>query len=368
MKNIRRRSPSLLFNLPVLTILLILILSASYILATTGFSGIFSAEIFRSGRGLLLLVISPLVLLTFLSFMLYRMVSENLQSRRGARLRMRFFVAFCVLVLCASLPQTLIVSRFVGAALGTWFDNSISQSLKAAGDMADLYTAERLRSINIIANRYFSGLSISNYRSRATDWMPAIREIDPNAVAAQVFLKRSEFGGGPDFTPVLEIGDSSQFLSVADFAAVPEGLFFRTPQEDVYRFGRVVRYGNSTYICVYSSLLPAGFHERLNSITSGYNQSLVVDRLKPFLPTLGIWLYAVFSLPVLMMVVILALYMSSRIAEPITALEEAASRIAGGDMNVRIIAHTKDELGDLALALNTIAEQVQPRTARDKKV
>jgi len=351
------RGPALLFNLPVLLTLLILLLVASWLLASTGFDGIFTARLFSSPQALVVLVFGPLALLAFSAVLLFSLISEHLHRPRGGRIRLRFFWYFFILILCSAIPQTLIVSRFVGAALGSWFDNRVSDSLAAAEELAELYTAERARVIQTVADRYLTGLAISNYRARPADWMKDIRSIDPHALACQVYRVEIDSDGQIQHSMVIELGDSDRFYPVKELEAVPEGLFTRSVNEDVFRFGRTVRYNDAVYIAVLSSLIPANFNARLDRIRSGYAQSRVIDRLRPHLPTIGLWLFAVFSLPVLLMVIILAMHMSARLGEPLVALEEVAARLCVGDASVRVVPHSKDEFSGLARALNSLADQ-----------
>lgn len=370
MKQSTIRGTALLFNLPVLSTLLILLLAASWLLASAGFDGIFTARLFSTPQGLVVLVFGPLALLAFSAVLLYSLISEHLHRPRGGRIRVRFFWYFLILILCSAIPQTLIVSRFVGSALASWFDNTVSDSLAAAEEIADLYTAERSRAIQAVADRYLNGLAISNYRSRPADWMQDIRSIDPHALACQVYLAGTDIHGQTHYSMVIELGDSERFYPVGELETVPEGLFTRSVTEDVFRFGRTVRYSNAVYIAVYSSLIPPKFNARLDRIRSGYEQSRIIDRLRPHLPTIGVWLFAVFSLPVLLMVIILAMHMSARLGEPLVALEEAATRLSVGDASVRVVPHSKDELSGLARALNSLADQrsteILPKTG-DKK-
>ena len=366
MKQIRRRLPSVLYTFPFLVFSFVLILISSYLLAVSGFEGVFAASLFNTPRGMLLLVVGPLVLIVLLSLFLFGMISESLLHGTGNRFRLRLFLVICSLVMTATFPQTLILGRFVSTSLGTWFDRSVTDSLVSVRDLADLYAAERIRSIERVSGRFLNGLAISNYRARPTDWMNEIRSIDAHAAACQVY-SRDGSDDSAFFFPVLEIGDSARFVPRNRLSEVTHGMFTLDEGEPLYRYGQIVRYSNSTYLCVYTSLLPAGFRERLETVSAAADQAAVIEKLKPFLPLMGVWIYVLFSLPSLLMVVILAWFASSRIAEPVRSITEATARLAEGDHSFCVIPHSRDELAETASLLNSIAEGKYSKKKADKK-
>jgi len=355
-----------LYTFPFLVFSFVLVLVSSFLLAVSGFEGVFSASLFNTPRGILLLVVGPLALIVLLSFFLFGLISESLHHGTGNRFRLRLFLLVCVLVFSATFPQTLVLGRFVHTSLGTWFDRSVTDSLLSAGDLADLYTAERIRSIDKVSARFLTGLSISNYRARPVDWMSEIRSIDAHAAACQVY-SRDGSDDSSFFFPVLEIGDSARFVPRNRLSEVTHGIFTLDAGEPLFRYGQVVRYSNSTYLCVYTSLLPEGFRERLDTIRAASVQAGVIEKLKPFLPLMGVWIYILFSLPSLLMVVILAWFASSRMAEPIRSITEATARLAEGDHSFCVIPHSRDELAETASLLNSIAEGKNSKKKADKK-
>jgi signal transduction histidine kinase/HAMP domain-containing protein len=61
---------------------------------------------------------------------------------------------------------------------------------------------------------------------------------------------------------------------------------------------------------------------------------------------------------------IVAVYLSRRLSQPIVALQEAAQRIAEGDYSVSVRATTNDEIADLSAAFNTMTQNVSERTSQ----
>ncbi len=367
MKQIRRRLPSGLYTLPFLVFTFVIIVCASYLLAVRGFDGLFSANIFNTPRGILLLVVCPLALLVFLSLFLYGIISESIHTGFRHRFRLRLFLIFTVLVVSATFPQSVIISRYVSTALGSWFNSSITGALVSAERLGELYTAERLGSIEKVTARFLNGLAISKYRARQTEWMNEIRSIDIFAVSCQVYALEKDFIK-PVYQPVVEIGDSAQFLPLDRLALVQDGFFTLSKKDTVFRYGQIVHYSNSIYVCIYTSLIPEGYLEGLEGIRTASANSKVIDTLKPFLPLMGIWIFVMFSLPSILMIIILAYFMSTRIDEPVRSISEAVGRLSEGDDSFIVIPHTRDELADTALLINSLTDRSRSNKKPDKKV
>lgn len=378
MKQIRRRNPSFLYTLPFLSFAFILVMLASFLLASSGIAGVFSASLFNSPRGILLLVIVPLFLLGMAALLFYGLVSETLQASGGSRLRTRLFLSFCLVIFASGVPQTVVIGRFVGTALRTWFSSDVSGALRSVDDIAQLYVAERLHTAKRVSDRFLTGLSISNYRRKPTDWMSEMRAMDANAVACQVYLvsagaANETNGAGADspaaatLTPVVETGDSARFLPHARLDLVQNGAFALEGEDDLYRWGQTVRLSGATYVCVYTTAIPGAFVDKLASIRAASGQAQVIETLSPFLPLMGIWIYAIFCLPSILMLVLLAYALSARFADPVRSVAEAAARLAEGDSGFRVIPHGRDELAETALMLNVVAENAGSQKKADKK-
>jgi len=64
--------------------------------------------------------------------------------------------------------------------------------------------------------------------------------------------------------------------------------------------------------------------------------------------------------------VVVGLYISRRVAAPISLLREGARRIGAGDLEHRILLRTRNELTDLAEEFNRMAEGLQEARARQE--
>ena len=366
MKQVRRSIPSSFYTAFFLFLIYIFVVIVSFILASEGSPGIFSGELFTSSRGLIVLVIIPILLLVFLGFFLFGIVSDSLHRQGSNRVRMRFFASMCLILILSSVPQSAIIGCFVSSSLGTCFDRPVQESLKAAEEIAGIYIAERQHIMETVGKRFFNGLAIVNYRVRPSDWMNDIRIIDNGAAACQIY-QMQEKNSEAIWTPVMEIGDSARFFPRDRLESVRDGILEITPEEEILRYGQIVRYSNSVFVCIYTSALPSGFRTRQNTVQAAYSQARVIETLTPWLPFLGGWIFILFCLPVLVISFILAWYMSDRISEPILALEDAVVRLVEGDTSFMLVPHSRDELAETAVLINRLAEQIEASKVAEKK-
>lgn len=344
-----------------------LIVAASFFLASSGALGVFRATLFNTPKGILLLVVAPLALIVFLGLLLFGIMSDSTRRNRTNRAGNRIFLAFCLVIVASTVPQTIIVGRFVTTALRSWFSSSMSESLQSANEIADLYMAERKRLIELVAEKYLNGLSIDNYRDRPVDWMTQMRTMDPDAAACQVYLLSVDPDGVPRNVTLLESGDSDRFIPRLKLDAVHDGLFSLEGDDDVLRWGQIVRYGRSTYLCAYASRIPAGFREKLEQIRAAREQAHIIDTLDPYLPAMSIWIFLMFCLPSALMVIVISFLISVRLTDPLRALEEATARLAEGDSSFRLVTHANDEFSQTAVLLNSVAESVGKTSEKAKQ-
>ena len=62
---------------------------------------------------------------------------------------------------------------------------------------------------------------------------------------------------------------------------------------------------------------------------------------------------------ILLITVILAIVIAERTARPVRRLTHVAERMAGGDLDARLVPNTRDEVGQLTRTFNHMAEELQ---------
>lgn len=346
-----------MYRIPFLGFIFALVLGASYLLADSSIAGLFSSTLFSSPRGFLLLVVAPLSLILFLCFFVYSFISHVMHSGRSSRFGMRFFVLLAVIITVVALAITGIAGRFTGIAVSNWFDGSVPAALRSARDISDMYQRERELAIERVAFRFLNGLSIVNQRAMRRDWMEEIRVVDSYAVACQVY-RVDDDGESPGYEAVIETGDMDYFLPHDELHAVRDGFFPRSEEDRVFRYGKLVRYSNETYVCVYSSLIPIQFFGKDALIREVHAESRAMDALERIMPYLGLWIFFMFCLPSVMMAILLGYAVILRIVKPVLAAEKAAALLAEGKAPYLLVPDSGDEAAFLAEHLNRMSEKI----------
>lgn len=367
MTQLHRICIPVVYRIPFLSFVFALVLAASYLLADSSIEGLFSATLFSSPRGFLLLVVAPLSLILFLCFFFYGFISHTMQTGRSSRFGMRLFVLLAVLITLISLSITSIAGRFTGIAVSNWFDGSVPSALRSARDISDMYQRERELAIERVAFRFLNGLSIVNQRAMRRDWMEEIRVVDAYAAACQVYRADGE-GESSTYEAVIETGDMDYFLPRDELTLVRDGFLPRTAEDRVFRYGKLVRYSNETYVCVYSSLIPVQFFGKDTLIRNVYDESRAMDALGRIMPYLGLWIFFMFCLPSVMMAILLGYAVILYLVRPVLSAESFSTQLSDGKTPFLLVADSGDETTSLAENLNRIAEKMPDSEKRgDKK-
>ncbi len=98
---------------------------------------------------------------------------------------------------------------------------------------------------------------------------------------------------------------------------------------------------------------------------NGWRVDLLVDRAQAMHPIDMLWTRLSIAGGVILLVVLGLLFFPSRfLVKPLSELRDSAQRIAQGDLSTRVATDTRDEIGDLSHAFNTMANAVGERTRK----
>jgi len=322
---------------------------------------------FSTPRGFLLLVVAPLSLILFLCFFFYTFFTHTMHAGYSSRFGRKLFALLAVLVTVIALSITLIVGRFTGIAVSSWFNGGVPDALRAARDISDLYQNERKQAIERVSFRFLNGLSIVNQRAMRRDWMEEIRVVDAYAAACQVY--REDTTVEPyGYEAVIESGDMDYFYPVDELYTVRDGFFPVSTEDRVFRYGKLVRYSTETFVCVYSSLIPVELLGKDALIRTVYEESRVLNALDRIMPYLGVWIFFIFCLPPVMMAVLLGYAVVLRLVTPLGLAADFSGQLGEEKQSFRLVPKGGDELETIAENLNRLAENTsEPGKRGDKK-
>jgi len=296
-----------------------------------------------------------LVLGLFLAVALYRLIRDMIQKKSGSRLKFKFFSYFLILTLFISIPTVIIHIRLISNLLFTWKQ----AKSEAITEDAHWFALDAYRYRLTLLQR----LAESDQLRLALAQGQKLSEYDPALLAIQEFAREPN----GQYSKRSSVGDTNFFLP--QLPATEKGFVTRNESRDRDCIRYIAPQQNGSLILITFSLGP-GFDEKLARIEAGQTIIKTLSTLESqIVPLLG-GFYLVFYLPILLMVVIIAISLSESLSQPISNLVQATRKVAEGDLSIRVISTTKDDLGALIDSFNTMVrnlERAQSRALQTEK-
>jgi len=286
----------------------------------------------------------PAVLVLFLAISVIRLGLDVWARRAGSRLQSRLLWYFVLAAVLASTPATIINTRFVLELVRVW-------------KSADLYAT--------VNDAQWFALDAYQYRLTALGSLAAARDFRPDTdlrAADESLLAVQEFALRADgnWEPVWFTGTTGHRLTA--LPGTKQGFMPRNPalETDFIRYVDVQAPGR---IQVLSFGLGRDFDRRVRGIENAKSRLSSLEEVEPRLGTLLLVFYAVFSLPTLLMTIIIAVSLSAAVTQPVVELAEATKRVAEGDFSIRLLSRPSDELGTLINSFNAMVHDLEASRA-----
>jgi nitrogen fixation/metabolism regulation signal transduction histidine kinase len=151
----------------------------------------------------------------------------------------------------------------------------------------------------------------------------------------------------------------------SSYTAGGAGLLARTQKSDIsiIRGARIVDTPEGEITAILSVAFPPGFDRHAMEITTALRTFRQYREFQDtFMPAVVVF-YSLFSLPILLLSVLVGFHLSEEVIRPIVHLENAIQRVISGDYSFRILSRSKDELSLLVKSFNDmVSELEQTRT------
>lgn len=291
----------------------------------------------------------PLILLAAIVFQLARLGRERAKRHSGARLKGRLLLFFVFVALLSAGPQALLSISFINSTLSFWLKAGIGEALR--GGLS-------------LSLDYYHGLVENLGRFNSSPLVPRILEDlgrNPERLWKNVQTVNSRLSFiqifAADGGEVLFRGEREGRLLVAPSA--PGYL----PKEDrgrasVLRHAERHYVGGRPYTVVVGTVLAEGFDQKAAALSGSLETFGQLDRFNRIFLLVLVVFYSLFSLPVLLLAILVSFLLSEEIIQPIVSLEEATRRVAEGDFTTRILTRPNDELAALAGSFNRMVSEL----------
>lgn len=345
MKDVRTRYKSSTLGLPGLAFIY-LILSLLALL--------FSAQLFtRAVRGTLaamplllaVFLVIPAVLTIFLGISLFRLAAEVFSGRPGSRFKARMLIYFILCAALASAPATIINTRFILELVRAWQGSQTLSALEETQSFAlDSYKYR-------LATLAWLGKSPEFAAAPLRD-AAELRALDEAVLAVQEFRhtgssgwKESGFAGDDAYRSAVPPAATQGFLPRSAAGSA-----------ETIRYAAVLGPGR---VRIITFDLGGDLSGRLGLVEASLERLRAIKALEERLGLLLIIFYSAFSLPTLLMTMIIAVTLSGMITQPIVDLAEATRKVAEGDFSIRILSRRGDELGALVASFNAMVQDLE---------
>ena len=300
-----------------------------------------------------LAVLLPLLMLIAIGIYAARLVREHRAGRAGARLKTRFMIVFSIITLISSIPQAVLSMSVIEIAMSRWFSSPAAEGLEAGVDLVLQYNLEKIDGLRAFGSSPLYSDALRDIE-RAPDlvWNRVSATI-PGVDAMQIFSReKGEIGF---------YGDDRAHTSFAVVATRTEGLL---PKEiyleySAIRYLRSIRSAGEEYLVVVSSIVPKEFDRKAEKLTEASDTFNQIQLFRPMFRIVIAILYSLFSLPLVLLSILVSFLLAEELIRPIASLEAATRRVAEGDFSYRILGRGVHELASLVRSFNSMVTELE---------
>ncbi|MFP4267571.1 MAG: sensor histidine kinase [Spirochaetaceae bacterium] len=303
-----------------------------------------------------LAVLLPAFLLLTIGYNVIRIIQEKKSGRPGIRFKVRLILFFTFITFLSAIPQGVLSISFIRTAMESWFSTQLSGALKGGLDITMDYNSEITSNLETFTKGEVCGSIIASAQESPESAWRTLRTTYPQTDAFELFNEKGErvFSAGREETLFGTVPPSTE-----------GGLLPRTQKSDVsiIRSVRRVDTDDRTLKAVLSVALPQGFDQKALELTAALRTfRQYSDFQNTFLLAILVF-YSLFSLPILLLSVLVGFHLSEEIIRPLVHMEAAIQRVISGDYSFRILSQSGNEISILVHSFNTmVSELEQSRT------
>lgn len=294
-----------------------------------------------------IIIIVPTILGIIVIVQISRVIRALRKKKSGAKFRTRILIFFTILTLFSGLPQGLLSINLITTAMTYWFAPEIEEALNGGMEIAQaLYQNVQNNLHSAINNPVFKRFAKNN--QSANIWL-FLQQNYPSIVSLQIFL------GDKSLT---SYGNEDIILDrLPPWAESTISIFYKSDTKDF----TILRgtYPQNSYRYIISSILPEGFSDKTNLLMNSKELFTQMEQYKEPLRMYIYLLFALFSIPLFLISMMLAFLLAEEIVAPAIYIENATKRVADGDYSFRILGKKSDELSFLVDSFNEMISQIE---------
>ncbi len=319
------------------------------------------------------------ILLLLLVYLVLRnivkLVFERKRNMLGHRLRTRLVLAFVGLTLIPTIPLFWIATQFIFSSLDHWFSHQVENSLEQSVALSRNYLEQAGEDLLLDASALREEMLDAHHRGTLTPGQPASwnpRALQRRHVDAVILVDPSRSIVSKAHTSRFTESDALAILQL-NWESMLKSERVRSLTLDRGRESLVVRMPFPTLhdddatlqdSLVLVRVLPTAISQRLEAISSGYEDYLQLKLLHTPLKRSNFIAFCIITLLVIFAAVWFAFFLARGITHPIQSLVWATRRVADGNMNVELKSDRQDEIGMLMNSFNEMVRDLKESRAR----
>jgi len=350
----RRGASTSLTSLISLVLLYVLLIGLVLVFSNQILMDLTFSHSFSSVLVIFVGVLFPLALTVIIILNIARLIREKTTGRPGVRFKLRLLLFFFFIVLLSSVPQGILSINFIGSATNHWFSGQTGAALRSAQSIALQYYHEKTTNLQEFAGSALLRTLFQDVARNPRRVWEGIRTIHPSIDSMQVF--------DPAGDDLYFVGQPATRLTYSQIQGNRPGEVVKD-STGALSFVRIIvaqpPAGTSRYLVVLSEVLPPGFDRGASEITKSLETFRQLDQLQSIFLVGVILFYGFFSLPLLLLSILVSFFLSDEIIRPIVQLEEATRRVADGDFSYRILSRRGDDLSLLVRSFNQMVSELE---------
>jgi nitrogen fixation/metabolism regulation signal transduction histidine kinase len=255
--------------------------------------------------------------------------------------------------LLSAVPQTTLSVTFLNSLINSQFISQISDVFKSAWGITIEYYQGKVNNLKTFGGSPLLDQFFQSVEQNPQSVWETIKTINPEIQFFQVFSEQAEetfFMGVPEAR-----------IRMLFSLEMKSGMLPKIERGNItlFRYLYVLKQNNGkiNYI-IFGIALPKGFNEEAQRLSDSKEIFEQLNRFKDFLQAGIILFYFFFSFPILLLSIFVSFLLSDEIIRPIINLEEATRRVAQGDLSIRILARSGDELANLIDSFNSMVSEL----------
>ncbi|MBN2532062.1 MAG: HAMP domain-containing protein [Spirochaetales bacterium] len=340
-------------GLIVLILFYILLIALVLIFSQQIISNIQNIDSFTNILILILIFLFPLLLLGAIIVNIITLLRERARKLPGSSFKTKLIIFFVFVALLSVIPQALLSITFINSSINFWMNVKIVDVLEGGMKVALTYYSDKYENLKRFQKSPHLSYLLKDVKENPELVFEKVINANPDINFIQVFNEQGE--------ELLSRGEQKEGM-IENFSEIRNKSGFLPKKEEgslsSLRSVSIIDISGNMYYVVFGIVFTKEFSDYASRITTHRSTFKQLERYRNIFQIVVIVFYFLFSLPILLLSILISFLLTGEIIRPIVHLEDATKRIAEGDFSFRILARSNDELSILVDSFNSMVSEL----------